>query len=65
VRDGGVQWEGVFVHRADSAGAVAAREIGGLEIARYDSAGRLLRRLDLEAPWFPRREPEGSCPGRW
>jgi hypothetical protein len=56
-------WEGVLVHRADSAGAVwAARVIGGLEISRYDSVGRLLRRLELEAPWFPRHEPGGELP---
>lgn len=56
-------WTGTFVFRADDAGNVwAARLLGELSLSRYDSSGRLLRRLDLEAPWFPPHEPGGAFP---
>ena len=56
-------WEGSFVYRADPRGGIwAARMLGELEISRFDSAGRLVRRLALHAPWFPSHPSRGTFP---
>ncbi|MGE5927751.1 MAG: hypothetical protein ACM357_10380 [Gemmatimonadota bacterium] len=56
-------WEGTFVFRADPGGDLwAARMLGRLEISRFDSAGRLVRRLALDAPWFPAHDSRGAFP---
>lgn len=56
-------WEGAFVYHADPRGGVwAARMLGALEISRFDSGGRLARRLALEAPWFPPHPSRGVFP---
>jgi hypothetical protein len=56
-------WEGTFVYRADPGGGIwAARLLGELEISRFDSTGRLVRRLALEAPWFPSHPSRGAYP---
>ena len=36
--------------------------LGQLELSRFDSAGRLVQRLKLDAPWFPSYPPTGAFP---